>query len=100
MQSRNESVNTSTVRRRDAISGLLWPYGDQCELHTRLTEPDTIAGVDANALLHTLAIDEGAEGAVVEQHQLDPVVEERAGTGGYACQAVLQGDVTGVVCPF
>src|SRR3569832_932568 len=100
MQSRNESVNTSTVRRRRAISGLLGAYGYQGELDPGLTEPDAITGVDANTLLYTLAVDECAKGAVIEEHQLVAVVHERAVTAGDACEAVWQGDVARVGCWF
>ena len=35
-----------------------------------LFEPDSVASVNSNALLHTLTIDEGAETAVIEQNEL------------------------------
>lgn len=39
---------------------------NQCQLDAGLTQSHVIAGINANALLHTLAVDERAECAVVE----------------------------------
>src|ERR1700730_2629156 len=100
MQSRNESVNTSTGRRRDAMSGLLGgrshlANGDQRQLDSGLSEPHTIAGVNTNALLHALAIYIRAKGAVIEKNELVAVVHECAVAPRNCGEPIGQCDVTG-----
>src|ERR1700722_13437580 len=100
MQSRNESVNTSTVRRRAAMSALLggrshFADGDQGQLDSGLSESHTIAGVNTNALLHAFAVYIRAKGAVIEKHQLVAVMHESAVAPRNSGEPVGQRDIAG-----
>ena len=52
--------------------------GDQGQLDSGLSEPHTVASVNANALLHSLTIYKRTEGTVIEKNEFVAVVHECA----------------------
>src|ERR1700741_3649270 len=107
MQPRNERVKTSMVRRRATALTHREPRrgplarprlarrvadGDERELHARVADAHRIPGADAGTLGDALAVDEGAEAAVIEQQQLAALAQEGAVAARHAGEALAEGN--------
>ncbi len=71
MQSRNERVENlygaASLRHCETLTrpARHFVYGNECELHSWITETYPVPGTHSHAFRHTLAIHEGAKATVI-----------------------------------
>src|SRR5262245_36373836 len=88
MQSRNERLKTSTLRRRNAMVC----HCNQGKLDSRLTQTHPVTGVHACTLGDAFAIQERSEVTVIHQHDLVLHTDERAVTARDASESFWETD--------